>query len=163
MKECGKWWRHTLVLYSVGWSQNAVIVTVACSLQEILRVNIFKIHSENLHSCIQQVREDTVKIMSHPTQLLSSYYENLPSILYSSLQASNNLISPLSGKFGFLGLRQVYNLFALCSMLWRSADTRNISQHTLYSIQHISTSTLRWYIVRFTTTPTQTKTSSHRD
>ena len=49
----------------------------------------------------------------------------------------------------------------LCSDEGLTLETY-VSQHTLYGVQH-STSTLRWYIVRFTTTPTQTKTSSHRD
>ena len=35
--------------------------------------------------------------------------------------------------------------------------------NTLFMAFSISTSTLRWYIVRFTATPTQTKSSSHRD
>ena len=38
-----------------------------------------------------------------------------------------------------------------------------MSANTLFTAFSISTSTLRWYIVRFTTTPMQTKISSHRD
>ena len=54
---------------------------------------------------------------------------------------------------------------ALCQskgLLWRRANAQNISQHTVTAFC-ISTSTLRWYILHFTTTPTQTKTSSLRD
>ena len=35
--------------------------------------------------------------------------------------------------------------------------------NTLFTAFSISTSTLRWYILRFTATPAHTKTSSHRD
>ena len=41
--------------------------------------------------------------------------------------------------------------------------TLETSANTLFTAFNISTSTLRWYILRFTATPTQTKTSSHRD
>ena len=41
--------------------------------------------------------------------------------------------------------------------------TLETSANTLFTSFSISTSTLCWYILRFTATPTQTKTSSHRD
>ena len=40
---------------------------------------------------------------------------------------------------------------------------KSVLTNTLFTAFNISTSTLRWYTVRFTATPTQTKTSSHRD
>ena len=41
--------------------------------------------------------------------------------------------------------------------------TLETSASTIFTAFSISTSTLRWYIVRFTAMPMQTKTSSHRD
>ena len=41
--------------------------------------------------------------------------------------------------------------------------TLETSAITLFTAFSISTSTLGWYIVHFTATPTQTKSSSHRD
>ena len=41
--------------------------------------------------------------------------------------------------------------------------TLETSANKLFTAFNISTSTSRWYILRFTATPTQTKTSSHRD
>ena len=43
---------------------------------------------------------------------------------------------------------------------WRALQT---SANILFMAFSISTSTLHWYIVRFSATPMQTKTSSHRD
>ena len=40
---------------------------------------------------------------------------------------------------------------------------QQLKAYTLFMAFSISTSTLCWYIVRFTTTPMQTKTSSPRD
>ena len=41
--------------------------------------------------------------------------------------------------------------------------TLEMSANTLFTAFSISTSTFCWYVVRFTATPMQTKTSSHRD
>ena len=49
------------------------------------------------------------------------------------------------------------------SLLWRRANARNVTANKLFTAFNISTLTLRWYILRFTATPTQTKTSFHRD
>ena len=53
-------------------------------------------------------------------------------------------------------------LYYFCSSIVVCSDEgltlATVSQHTLYGVQHIHIN-----IVRFTATPTQTKTSSHRD
>ena len=63
-------------------------------------------------------------------------------------------------------LNAVKSLLADVSSVGLCSDeglTLETSANTLFMAFSISTSTLHWYIVRFTTTPTQTKTSSHRD
>ena len=54
-------------------------------------------------------------------------------------------------------------LNAVKSVLADDGLTLETSANTLFTAFNVSTSTLRWYIVRFTAKPTQTKTSSHRD
>ena len=62
------------------------------------------------------------------------------------------------------------SLSQLKTMYWLSTlycDERlmlrmSANVHTLYGIQHIHINLIRWYIVHFTATLMQTKTSSHR-
>ena len=79
-----------------------------------------------------------------------------------SVLADVSSVSPLSEERAFkesttCSKRKKFNL---CSyegpMLKTSANTH-------FTVFSISTSTLRWYILRFTTAQMQTKTSSHRD
>ena len=67
--------------------------------------------------------------------------------------------------FRALAFHQSKELFVLIVifLLWRRAITLETSANALFTAFSISTSTLRWSIARFTATPTQTKTSSHRD
>ena len=63
-------------------------------------------------------------------------------------------------------LDSLYHVNFVISLLWWRANARNFIQHTLYSAQHIhiNLTLIHWYmyIVCFTATPTQAKTSSHR-
>ena len=74
-----------------------------------------------------------------------------------SVLADVSSISPSSEE---LELPEEHEFSLNCSDEGLKLET---SVSILFTAYSISTSTLRWYTVRFTTMPTQTKTSSHRN
>ena len=73
-----------------------------------------------------------------------------------------NAVKSVLADFRALALCQSKAICSDGSLLWQRANTQK-SANTLFTAFSISLSTLSWYIVRLSTMPTQTKTSSHRD